>query len=214
MQEIDWGNFSSGSKGNGDGISFLRFERDKATRIRPFGGAVGFYKIFIEKGKPSIVVDAKVKDQACKMLSEHSGKEFNPSWRCAMFVIDREDGRIKVMEGGNQIFEAFSNWSKGSGIKPGTGQAGDWQISVTGDGVGGANPRKYSPVYLGPSLFSDDEKTMITELKNADKLQLSNFLKEVPLDKVLEVAYGVTDSSPEPQEQKQAVGAGASDLDW
>jgi len=172
---------------------------------------VEFYKLFIEKGKPSIIVDPADKDQAAKMLSEHTGKDIKPSYRNAMFVIDRADGRVKVLEGGFQIFEAFGNWSVSSGHKPGSAAAGDWAIKVEGDGVGGSNPRKYSPVYLGTSIITDEEKTMISALKDAGKLKLSNYLKETSLDKVIETAFG-TSSGSEPQ----PVGVASDDagMDW
>lgn len=212
MREVDFTNFNPDRK-KGNGVTFLRFESGKTYKVRPFGSCVEFYKLFIARGKPSIIVDPGDKDEAAKILSEHTGKEIRPSYRNAMFVIDRADEKIKILEGGYQIFEAFGNWSTSSGIKPGAGQAGDWAITVTGDGVGGSNPRKYSPVYLGPSLFSDEEKKMISALKSADKLKLGNFLKETALSNVLSAA-----GLAEPEAvSAQPVVAGAKsddDLDW
>jgi len=212
MKEVDFSNFNPKNKGNG-GITFLRFERDKSYKIRPFGSAVAFYKLFIEKGKPSIIVDPDDKDEAARLLSESSGRDIKPSYRNAMFVIDRHDGSIKILEGGFQIYEQFGNWSQSSGVKPGSGQAGDWIIKVEGDGVGGSNPRKYSAVYLGPSSFSEEEKTLISKLKTDGKLKLSNYLKETSVDKVVEAAFGVSPSS-EPAPQTVAATSGDDDMDW
>lgn len=214
MREVDFTNFNPDRKNKGNGISFLRFESGKTYKVRPFGSCVEFYKLFIEKGKPSIIVDPGDKDEAAKILSEHTGKEMRPSYRNAMFVIDREDGKVKILEGGSQIFEAFGNWSTSSGIKPGAGQAGDWAISVTGEGVGGSNPRKYSPVYLGPAMFSDEEKKMISALKSADKLKLGNFLKETALADVLSVA-GIAEPEAKSAQPVASAAAGGDDgLDW
>ncbi|MHA2279366.1 MAG: hypothetical protein ACXAC5_00535 [Promethearchaeota archaeon] len=217
MKEVDFSNFNPDNKGKGNGITFLRFERDKTYKIRPFGSAVEFYKIFIAKGKPSIIVDGGDKDQAVKLLSEHTGTELRPSYRNAMFIIDRADGRVRILEGGFQIFEQFGNWSESSGIKPGSGQGGDWSIKVEGDGVGGSNPRKYHTVYLGPSAFSEEEKQMISKLKEEGKLKLANYLKETSLDKVVETAFGGgTSTEPAPQETAVGAAAGTSDddMDW
>lgn len=210
MREVDFTNFNPDKKNKGNGITFLRFESGKTYKLRPFGSCVEFYKLFIAKGQPSIIVDPGDKDEAASMLSEATGKEIRPSYRNAMFVIDRDDGKIRILEGGFQIFEAFGNWSASSGIKPGAGQAGDWAIAVTGEGVGGSNPRKYSPVYLGPSIFSDEEKKQISALKAADKLKLGNYLKETALSGVL-AAAGVEKQVQEPV--PAAVGSDA-DLDW
>ena len=210
MREVDFANFNPDKKSKGNGVSFLHFESGKTYKIRPFGSCVEFYKLFIEKGKPSIIVDPGDKDEAAALLSEASGKEIRPSYRNAMFVIDRADGKIRILEGGFQIFEAFGNWSTSSGIKPGAGQAGDWAITVTGEGVGGSNPRKYSPVYLGPALFSDEEKKLISALKAADKLKLGNYLKETPLSEILTAAGFATPSAPKTEQAT----AGDTDLNW
>lgn len=214
MREVDWSNFDPNKKSKGgNGISFLRFASGKTYKVRPFGSCVEFYKLFIAKGKPSVIVDPADKDEAAKILSEHTGKEIRPSYRNAMFVIDREDGKVKILEGGYQIFEAFGNWSTSSGIQPGSANAGDWSITVTGDGVGGSNPRKYSPVYLGPRPFSDEEKKMISSLKAADKLKLGNYLKETPLSEVL-VAAGVVEQESTSAQTVAASSGGDDDLDW
>lgn len=206
MQEVDWSNMGAGSKSGKDGgISFLRFESEKTYRIRPFGGAIQFYKLFIEKGKPSVAIAADEKDEAARILTEHFGREIKPSFKAAMFILDREDNKVKILEGGFQIFEAFSKWSQGSDINPGAADAGDWQIAVTGNGVGGSNPRKYSTQYIGPAPLSDDEKAMLTEFKAKDKLKLANYIKEVPLSNLLE-EIGVA--------PKAAAGASSGDAEW
>ncbi len=212
MREVDFTNFNPDNKKKGNGITFLRFESGKTFKLRPFGSCVEFYKLFIAKGKPSIIVDPGDKDEAATLLSEATGKEIRPSYRNAMFVIDREDGKVKILEGGFQIFEAFGNWSTSSGIKPGAGQAGDWAITVTGEGVGGSNPRKYSPVYMGPVMFSNDEKKQISALKAADKLKLGNYLKETALSDVL-TAAGFETQATTTQEAVPAA-AGDAELDW
>lgn len=189
MKQVDWSvKKSKPSNGNGGGISFLKFEKDRTYRVRPLGNAIEFYKIFVAKGKPSLAVDSTNKDQAAKMISEAAGHEVKANYRNAMFVINREDGRIQVLEAGYQVFEQLSNWSTASGIDPGAGKAGDWTITVTGDGVGGSNPRKYVCSFMGAVPFSEAEKTTISKLKNDGQLKLANYIKEVPLDKVLEVA--------------------------
>lgn len=184
----------AGGNNNGS-VPFMKFESDKSYMVRPLGEAVRFYKFFIGKGKPSIIVGSQDKEAAAKLLSEKSGEEKKPSERYAMFVIDRADGRIKVMEAGYQVFEKFSIWAKAAQISPGSSAGGDWQIKVTGEGVGGANPRKYIPVFISNKPFSEDEKTMIKKMKAEKKLQLSDIFKETPLNEILEKAYGVTSST-------------------
>ena len=221
MKEVDWSSIDPSqnkSKGNG-GIPFVKFTSNKTEKLRPFGRAIEFYKIFIEKGKPSIIVDANDKDAASKLLSDKMGKEIKASYRNAMFVFDRNDGnKVKILEAGFQVFEQFASWSSATKIDPGSGQAVDWTISVTGDGVGGSNPRKYVSTPLMPVPFTEQEKSVVKGLKDAGKLKLSNYFKEVPLNKVLEVVFGSSGSaSSESESEGELVGAGAtesSDMQW
>jgi hypothetical protein len=211
MKEVDFSNWNSSDRNGGSGITFLKFQNGSNIRVRPFGGAVEYNKIFIEYGKPSLTVDIKDGEEAAKLLSEHSGKEFKPSYKCAMFVIDRTDESIKILEGGHQIYDAFGSWTSASGLKPGANAAGDWQISATGDGAGGSNPRKYAPVYLGPVPFTDQEKENLLSLKEQGKLKVGNYLKEIPLDKVIETAFGSSQEAP--PAAVDAAGSG-DDMDW
>ncbi len=94
--------------------------------------------------------------------------------------------------------------------KPGSGAGVDWQIKVTGDGVGGSNPRRYAPTALNPVPFTDEERNMLKAMKEEGKLTLGNYLKETPLDKVLAEAFG-----EEPAVQAAAASGGANDkMDW
>ncbi len=210
LEEVDFSNdFPSQESKSGDRIPFMKFSDGQNITIRPIGGALKYYKFFLGKGKPSIIVNSKNKETAAKLLSEKLGNEVKPSFKCAMFVIDRTDGQVKILEGGSSIFDAFSNWSKASGSRPGAPEAGDWQIKVTGNGVGGTNPRRYQVVHIGPKPFSEEERAMIMELKDADKLKLANILKETPLEEVVNKALG-----NEPQPQQQAAAVSSDDLGW
>jgi len=199
MKEIDWSNFSSGNKNGGNGaVSFLRFESGKTYRVRPFGNAVQYVKFFIAKGKPSVIVDADDIEEVAKILSGHLGREVSPTFRNAMFVIERSDsGKVKILEGGKTIYDQFASWSTEMNVKPGSGQGGDWKIKVEGEGVGGSNPRTYTTTYLGPVPFSDEEKKIISDLKEQGKLKLSSYLKEVTANKILEVVFGESSSEKE-----------------
>lgn len=65
-------------------------------------------------------------------------------------------------------------------------------------------------MYLGPALFSDEEKKIISALKAADKLKLGNYLKETPLSEILTVAGFATPSTPKTEQAT----AGDTDLNW
>jgi hypothetical protein len=208
MKDVDWSSFNenSGSKGNGrSGISFLKFEANTTSRVRPIGRAKEFFKIFIEKGKPSIIVDVNDKEEAARMLSEETGREIVPNYRNAYFVLDRNDGnKVKIMEGGRQIFKQIAEWSNQTKIEPGSGQGYDWSIKATGNN----KDREYIATPLQPAPLTADEKSMLEKLKSAGKLQLELYFKEVPLNKVIETVFGTSGSSGE---TASAAATGVSD---
>jgi len=211
LASVDFSNFDPGKSGSGNGskIPFLRFEEGKTYRIRPLAEAVMFYKIFIEKGKPSLVIAAADKDSASKIVAEYTGKEVKASPRYAMFVIDRADAQVKILEGGYQIFEAFALWTKGTQIQPGSGQAGDWMINVEGNGVSGSNPRRYTTGFLATKPFSEDEKTTLKKMKADGLLKLGNFFKETPVDQIIAKLSGKTEG-----ESETSAGIDDADLKW
>ena len=170
VQELDWNSIGGTSSGSSNGsdrpIPFLKFQKDYTHLIRPVGKAVEFYKFFInregERAVP-IIVDPENRDKASQVISEHSGEENKGQQKFAMFVIDREDGRIKVLEGGNSIFNAFAQWAKINQIHPGQNGGGDFSITVTGEGYAGNNPRRYLAGCAKSCPVSEDERKMIKE---------------------------------------------------
>lgn len=196
MKEVDWSSFNenSGKGGGKGGIGFLKFEANTTCRVRPIGRAQEFFKIFIERGKPSIIVDVNDKEEAARLLSEETGREIIPSYRNAIFVLDRNDGnKIKIMEGGKQIFKQIAEWSVQTKIEPGGGQGFEWSIKATGQN----KEREYLATPLQPAPLTADEKSMIEKLKTSGKLKLDIYLKEVPLNKVIETVFGGNSTSSE-----------------
>lgn len=206
LEEVDFEKWDP--ENSGDGITFLRFAKDNTYRLRPIGNALQFFKFFIGKGRPSLIVGKNEKAAAAQMLSEHSGTEMRPSARFAMFVIDRADNRIKILEGGKTIMDAFAGWSKPMKTKIGSGQGVDWNIKVDGDGMN----RKYVATPLNATVFTEEERKTLSSLKEEKKLMLTNYLKETPLSDLLEKAFGDGSGNPAsaPVSQPAAAAAAAS----
>lgn len=201
--EVDWGSLGNGGKGfDGEGglskdrPQFFKLEKDKVHIFRPIGKAVEFYKFFLmtPAGKRTIVVDKKDKDAAQKVIGDFLGKDVKPTWRCAMFVINRANGEVEILEGGYQIFEAFAVWAKASGASPGSQASGDWTIKATGDGAGGANPRKYNTQFFRPAPLTQEELSKINKLQEEGKLKFADIYKTVPVDQLVSKLTGESTS--------------------
>lgn len=195
--EVDWGSVSNGGESNSGGkVNFVKFASGKTKTIRPIGKAVTFYKFFVRtpNGSRSIVVDPEFKSEAAAKLSAHFGQEIKPSLRYAINVIDREDNKIAILEGGQTIFQFFASWSQGNGGAPPGGQNGmDWQITAHGDGFS----RKYVTSAIRSAPLTEDELHRIRELKEI--YSLKEVYKGCPIDELIDRASGERNSGgPEP----------------
>ena len=185
--EVDWSTMGTQQSGGGGKdkkrVDFIKFTPGKEVTVRPIGAAIAFYKFF--HNKRSVVVDPEVKDQAAATISAHAGEEIIPQQRFAINVIDRSDGKFKVLENGQMIFNNFGVWSRANGNSaPGSNQGCDWTILPQGVEKG----RKYTVMPGPPRPFSTDE------IKRAKEQKELYSLKEVfvacPVDQVVERLFG------------------------
>lgn len=186
-QEVDWGSLG-GTEGKTSKSKFLKFEAGKMHTFRPVGGSVKFYRFFVQSpnGNKSIYVDPGQEVEAEEILSKHFGREVAPTQRFAINIIDREDGQIKILEGGWSIFKYFSTWFAANEKKnPGGPYGGDWFVSVEGEKLN----RRYTTGFMRPAPFTQDELKKIKAEKNG-LYTLSEVYKATPLDKLIEVATG------------------------
>lgn len=188
---VDWNTLGGEQKGSGGGgrgrAKFMKFESGKMYTVRPVGKAWEFFKFFVKPTNRSIVVAAENVDAAAAMLSEEFGQEIKPQHRYVMNVLDREDNSIKILEGGQQIFNQFSLWAKGNKAHPGGMSGGDWLIQVQGDGLN----RKYNAQCIRPSPLSEEEMKRVKE--GGEVHDLESMYSSVPLEDVIAKARGDAD---------------------
>ncbi len=219
--EVDWDSFGGKESGGGSRgkVRYIKFDDGSSHEVRPIGKVVEFAKFFIKNpdGNRSIVVDINYANEAADILMKHSGQEHKYSHRFAVNVIDRSDGQVKIMEGGRQIFKYLGAWAKrhkASG--PGCNAGGDWSIEATGKGLN----REYMTQYMGQAPVSNEEKQRIKD--NGDVYALKDVYKMMPLDTIVERAFGErksgnASSEPEPNsapQQAQSAVNDDDDIDW
>lgn len=182
---VDW-NTLGGDEGQGGsrGSKYLRFEAGKMYTVRPVGRAFEFFKFFVKPTNKSVVVETEDVDSAAALLTEEFGMEFKPQHRYAINIIDREDNKIKIMEGGQMIFKQFALWAKGNNTHPGGMGGGDWLIQATGEGLN----RKYNAQCIRPAPLSDEEMHRVRD--SGEVYDLETLYAGLPLNKVVARAKG------------------------
>ena len=162
---------------SGNGNKFLRLKTGNTFKVRPLLLPVRFWKFFHAKDgkKRHAVVSEEIIEQ---MMATHPELK-KPAKRYAIYVIDRADEKVKIMEGPQTVFREFRNRFEATGEKPGGGaDGGDWQIKITGVGLN----TTYAVTFLNQTPLTDEEKEKIKEeLKdsdgNSDKEKLQKFYK-------------------------------------
>lgn len=192
---IDWEDVApEQSKGNSNGKgNFLYLKTGNTYRVRLVGGAVVFHRIFHKgaNGKPRTAICADPKN--CSVLDLH--KELKSQERYAIYVIDRADGKLKIMEGPRTVFLFFKQRYQSTKVKPGSAQGGDWEIKVTGTGL----DTKYAVVYLDPTPFTDEEKSMLSEEFRDDRDKLAKMFAPLSDEDIEKRLF--TDISPSGKKQ-------------
>lgn len=192
---VDWKSLATieneKQKGKNKGSLFLKIESGNDYTIRPLGKAVQFYKFFVNSIKRSVAVDVdppNLVNEVAALLSNHFGQEIKPSHRFAMKVIDRSDGKIKILESSSTIFKSMYMWSKATGEAPGSSKAGDWLI-----GCSGVAPQiKYTASFLKIAPITNVEMQQIEEIKDKPEYDLNKLFAGATLDNVLEKLTGQT----------------------
>jgi len=215
----DWGDVApeqtSGSSGGGNN-SFLKLKSGGVYTIRPVHKTVEFYKWFHKKDNKLRTAVVRDEEVIKSFMAENSdlGK---PSHRYALYVFDRADGGLKIMEAPVTVFRPFRIRFDATGQTPGGAQGGDWQITVTGAGL----KTRYTSKYLKDAPFTDDEKSQVKELLADESRLLTTIYKshdEEAIEKRLFGEWG-SDNDDSGEEKATEASAGASsgenpDMDW
>ena len=194
---VDWAEIGDNPKGGAlsgaqGQISFLRLQSGNTYKIRLLGSPVKFYKYVIQHDgswRSAICEDPST----CIIRQEHGE---DPRERYAVNVIDRTDGEIKIMEGPLTVFKTFRTFFEGTGSAPGGAQGGDFEIVVTGSGLG----TRYKVTFSKKTPFTDEEKTYI---KEKGLYELERIFKSTPPDEIEATLYGPKDGQSNSQHSGQ-----------
>lgn len=195
-QIIEWGDVETSSKsgsksGSGGGDKFLKLSPGNAYKIRPVGNPCTFHAYWMASpDDPKRFNRAITEDPANCIIRQKYNIE--PKTRYAVNVIDRADGKLKVMEAPQSVFDVIKTWANASKQDPGAKNGADFEIRVVVPPSGDRKRTEYKTTPIVQTPFTDDEKAMIKEKGLFD---LEEIYKAVPQNEIESKLYGSSKGS-------------------
>ena len=169
------------SDGSGNKTEYLNMSGGGNFQIRLVGHHIVCRKMF-KPYRATLHVDDKNTDPAWKA-------GFYPSKRYAINVIDRADGKLKVLEKGPKVFDHFKNYKSATGIDPSGKEAPDFSIKVTVPKNANGQPdvlgTQYAVVPLSPTPITAEEMQMIKD--RGGLYPLADIYKPTSVEKLQEM---------------------------
>lgn len=160
-------NNSGGGDGDDRRVPYLRLKSGNTYKVRPIYFPVMFHKYFHTPPGGKLRTAICADPATCPVKARHGSelKENQPSLRYASYVIDRSDGKVKILEGAPSIFRPLGSHMEATGRNPGgTKDGSDWQIKVTGTG----KMTRYEVTMLDITPLSPEEKKLISDSIEGD----------------------------------------------
>lgn len=189
-EQVSWDSIpkdSGGNSGNGgDFADFLRLESGKVYKIRPVFSPVKFYKYFTKTPDNKIRTAICADPSSCSIRDVHPELK-KPALRYAAYVIDRADGKVKILEAPQSVFLPIGNNFEITGKNPGGGADGsDWYIKVSGKGL----TTKYDVGFIKQSPLTSEEKDAIKKALDGDSKKLQKLFAADTPEAIEEKLFG------------------------
>jgi len=183
---VQWDSIpTTSSGGDGEKNDYLRFESGKSYRIRPIFSPVKFFKYF-HKHDGRLRTAICGSPDTCPVRDRHSELK-KPSLRFAAYVIDRSDGKVKILEAPQTVFRPIGKSLEITGKNPGSGKDGsDWSVTVSGKGLN----TKYDVVFCANTPLTEEEREAIKESLDGDKDKLKKLYKTDAPEQIEEKLFG------------------------
>ena len=181
---VQWGAVPQ-SGGNGEKSEYLKLKSGNTYRIRPIFDPVKFFKYF-HKNNGKLRTAICGKPDVCPVRDRHP--ELNkPSMRYAAYVIDRADGKVKILEAPQSVFRPIGSSFEATGKNPGSGKDGsDWQVKVTGTGLN----TTYDVAFAGQTPLTQEERASIKEALEGDMKKLQKLYKVDTPEEIEQKLFG------------------------
>jgi hypothetical protein len=144
------------SSGSGSGL-FLKLEKGNRYKVRLVGKPLQYYQHW-----EPVVCRSPYTDDKGSVVDPLMQAGYQPKVRFCIWVIDREDGGLKIMDFPPTLYNSFREWQKGTNEDPGGYNGPDWNITVTAPS-GKQQYVKYSATSLVQTSFTEEELKQIKD---------------------------------------------------
>jgi hypothetical protein len=157
-------NWDQGGGDRGDGGVFLKLEKNNKYKVRLVGKPLHYYQHWEPIVCRSPYIDEQNNVICPLMLMGHKPKD-----RYSIWVLDRCDNKLKVMDFPQSLYNIFHEYNRETGKEPGGADGPDWSIRVEAPS-GKQKFTKYFGTPLGLAAFTPEELSMIKEGKLKERL--------------------------------------------
>jgi len=183
-----------------ENLPFMTFPEAKTYRVRLIGSHVRYWKHW----QPINIIthiDYKKEDPAWKA-------GFYPNKRFAIHLIDREDGKLKILDKGNSIFKKFAEFRTLHNVNPAGRDAPDFFIIVT---IPKGKDGKLNKMKTEYSVDAARENSPLTDAEVAmykeKKVNLQEKYRASSLDKIKDLWNSLPDDQKVAPEREKKDGA-------
>jgi len=186
-EEVDWdndfGDGNGGSNSNGNDIPIMDISETGQYRVRLVGAVV----VYRKRWTPEVVEN----HTTCKAYRKEDPfwqAGFYPRKRFAGLVIDRADGKLKILDKGPAVFDGFSDYKKTFNVQPNGKDGPDFIITVNvpmKNGKPNKRRTEYKVQHADKAPFTEEEREMI----RANYIDLKTHWRYLPspLSKIKEI---------------------------
>jgi len=175
-------------------LPFVKFDKPGDYTFRLVGGYVKFLRYWAPFSSKDRVITHK--DYLNEDPVYKAG--FYPKETYAIHVIDRADGKLKILEKGRSIFKEFAKYRTINDIDPAGKNGPDFVITVEIP-KGQRKSTKYTVTAKAkPAPFTQEEATMIM----ANHITLTEMYKSTSLEKIKELWSALPDEAKTPPPKK------------
>lgn len=216
---VQWSGIG-GSSNEGSGKNdFLQLETGKIYQVRLLFYPYKFWKYFYKnngKLRTAICQDP----DTCPVKDRHDDLK-KPVLRFAVYVIDKADGKVKILEAPLTVFSPIRDYAEAVKKNPGDLDTGsEWQIKKTGSGL----QTKYHVTFLAEKPLTPEEKQKVKEALGENPKRLKEIYPVDTPEQIEKKLFGAEDAgdsepSETPSASKQTVAsasapAGANEFNW
>lgn len=206
--------------GDGNKNDFLSLESGKTYRIRPLFYPYKFWKYFHKNGSQLRTAICGDPD-TCPIKDRHPNLA-KPVLRFAIYVIDRADGKVKILEAPQSVFRPMGNHADAMNKNPGDLDKGsDWMVKKSGQGF----KTKYDVTFLADTPLTMEEKRAVKEALGEDIKKLKTIYPVDAPEEIERKLFGDSDAGESSASESEAEvpsetsrastpNSGSANFDW